>query len=140
MLNYKFMAFSSTYQNHWHEALLYKLQNNEKYGNLLYLNKFFLHNILQNVVLNGQSSIWKSITAGVPQNSVLCPLFFLVYVNNLPQELMFDVKVFADGNLLFSDVNCVSTSSSTLNNNLMVIQGWANNQKISFNHDKNKRA
>ena len=63
---------------------------------------------------------------------MLCPLFFFVYVNDLPQELKSDVKHFADNTLLFSDVNCVSTCPLTFNNGLMVMQGWANKCNKSY--------
>ena len=60
----------------WHEGLLYKLKNNEINGNALKLIKSFLHNRCLRVVLNGQSSSLRSIKAGLPQGSVLGPLFF----------------------------------------------------------------
>ena len=51
----------------------------------------------QRVVLNGQCSTWKELLAGVPQGSLLGPLFFLVYINDLPVGLQSNVKIFADG-------------------------------------------
>ena len=60
----------------WHEGLLYKLKNNKINGNALKLIKSFLHNRCLRVVLNGQSSSLRSIKAGLPQGSVLGPLFF----------------------------------------------------------------
>ena len=61
-------------------------------GNLL----IFLHSSYQRVVLNGQSSKWQNLNTGVPQGSVLGPLFFLIYRNDLPKGLHFAVKLFAD--------------------------------------------
>ena len=64
----------------------------------------FLSDRKQRVLLNGKSSQWASISAGVPQGSVLGPLFFLVYINDLVENVDSDVKMFADDTSLFSVV------------------------------------
>ena len=97
-----------------------------------------LYNRYQRVVLNGQSSKWQNVNTGVPQGSVLGPLFFLIYINNLPQGLHSDVKLFADDTSLFSVIHDVDGSSATQNNDLVKIQEWAYNWKMSFNPDRNK--
>ena len=83
---------------------------------------------------------WLSIRAGVPQGSVLEPLLFLIYINDLPEGLNSEVKLFADDTSLFSIVNCVNTSASTLNSDLLKIQDWAYQWKMSFNPDLTKQA
>ena len=117
-----FLDLSKVFDKVWHEGLLYKLKNNGINGNALQLAESFLHDRRQTVVLNGQSSSWLSIRAGVPQGSVLGPLLFLIYINDLPQGLNSEVKLFADDTSLFSIVNCVNTSASTLNSDLLKIQ------------------
>lgn len=82
-----FLDLSKALDRVWYNDLLYKLQNNGIYDNLLSLIKSFLHNRHQRVVLNVQSLIWKHMTAGVPQGSVLGSCFFLVFINYLPQAL-----------------------------------------------------
>ena len=124
----------------WHKGLIHKLKNNGIDGNLLSLTESFLHDSYQRVVLNGQSSKWQNADAGVPQGSVLGPLFFLIYINGLPQGLHSDVKLFADETSLFSVIHDVDASSATLNNDIVKIQKWAYNWKISFNTDRNKQA
>ena len=66
--------------------------------------------------------------------------FFLIYINNLPEGLNSEVKLFADDTSLFSIANCVSTSASTLNSNLLKIQDWTYQWKMSFNPDLTKQA
>ena len=97
-----FVNLSKAFDRVWHDDLLYKLNSNGMDGNLFKLNKSFLNNRFQRVVLNSRSSVWKSVTTGVPQGSVLSPLFFLIYINDLPLGLTTNVKLFADGTSLFS--------------------------------------
>ena len=66
--------------------------------------------------------------------------FFLIYINNLPEGLNSEVKLFADDTSLFSIANCVNTSASTLNCNLLKIQDWTYQWKMSFNPDLTKQA
>ena len=68
-----------------------------------------------------------NVNAGVPQGSVLGTLFFLIYINDFPQGLYSDVKLFADNTSLFSVIHDVDASSATLNNDLLKIQEWAYN-------------
>ena len=119
---------------------LYKLKSNNGIdSNLFQLIKSFLNSRCQRVVLNGQPSVWKSVTAGVPQGSVLGPLFLLICINDLPLGLTTTVKLFADDTSLFSVVNNASVSASRLNNDLVKIQDWAFNWKMSFNPDPTKQ-
>ena len=109
-------------------------------GNLLKLIKSFLSNRFQRVLLNGQTSDWASIRAGVPQGSILGPLFFLVYINDLSNNLSSSVKLFADDTSIFSTVHDVNVSSNQLNDDLRKVSVWAYNWKMSFNPDPSKQA
>ena len=122
------------------EGLLYKLKNNWINGNALQLLESFLHNRYQRAVLNGKSSSWLSVRAGVPQGSVLGPMIFLIYINDLPEGLNSEVKVFADDTSLFSIANCVNISASTLNSDLLKMKDWGYQWKMSFNPDRTKQA
>ena len=85
----------------WHEGLLFKLECIGISGNLLSLLKSFLSSRFQRVVLNGQCSNWLSVQAGVLQGSILGPLLFLIYINDLSGNLQSTVKLFADDTSLF---------------------------------------
>ena len=124
----------------WHDGLIYKIKCIGITGNSLKLIESFLSNRFQRVVLNGQSSSWTSVYVGVPQGSILGPLFFLIYINDLSKDISSTVKLFADDTSIFSVVDDVNVSVMQLNNDLLKISKWAYQWKMSFNSDVSKQA
>ena len=124
----------------WHEGILLKLKNYGVKGRLLNILNNYLHNRKQRVVINGIESNWKEITADVSQGSVLWPLLFLVYINDLYDGTNSIVRLFADDTSLFSRVLDINHSRSVLDHYLSVINDWANQRKMLFNPDVNKQA
>ena len=100
----------------------------------------FLSNRFQQVVLNGRSSSWTPVCAGVPEGSILGPLFFLIYKNDLSKDISSAVKLFADDTSIFSVVDDVNVSVVQLNNDLLKISKWVYQWKMSFNPDVSKQA
>ena len=80
----------------WHDGLIFKLEQNGISGDLLRFFQNYLSNRKQLVVLNGSYSDYSSIESGVPRDSVLVPLLFLAYINDLERNIKFNVKLFAD--------------------------------------------
>ena len=122
----------------WHEGLIFKLKQNGISGNLLNLLYDFLRNRKQRVLLNGQISDWSDVNAGVPQGFILGPLF-LIYINDLPEGLSSNGKLFVDDMSLFSVIHDSSTSALELNSNLTKINRWTFQWKMSFNPDPKKQ-
>ena len=71
---------------------------------ILKLLQSFLSNRYQRVTINGQTSDWLPMLAGVPQGSILGMLLFLLYINNLPDSLESLLKLFTDDTSLFSKI------------------------------------
>ena len=76
------------------------------------------NNRQQRVVLNGKSSIWSPITAGVPQGSVLGPRLFLIYINDLVDNISSEAKPFANDTSLFTIVYDVDIAADKLNRDI----------------------
>ena len=91
-------------------------------------------------MLNGQSSICLPIIAGVLQGSILGPLFFLIYINDLCKNLPSITKLFADDTSILSVVDGVDSPAKQLNNNLNKISEWAFQWKMVFSLDLCKQA
>ena len=119
-----FLDISKSFDKVWHKGLIYKLKQNGISGKLLNLITDFLSNRKQWVVLNGRYSSWTNIEAGVPQVWILGPLFFLIYINDLSDNLI------TDPNAKVND----------LNNGLEKINDWAYQWKMNFNPDPFKQA
>ena len=80
-------------------------------------------------MLNGKNSFWTNVHAGVPQGIILGPLLFLIYVNDLSDNLTSNVKLFADDTSLFSVVHGVNTSAQELNGDLKKLMIGLSNGK-----------
>ena len=131
-----FLDISKAFDRLWHKGLLYKLKCMGIDGNFLKLVKSFLSNRYQRAVLNGQADV----KAGVPQRSILCPLFFLIYINDLSENLKSTVKLFADDTSIVHVVKNSNTLAEILNDDLTRISEWAYKWKMSFNLDPLKQA
>ena len=122
----------------WHEGLLYKLETYGVKEEVLNLHNY-PHERYQRVVRNGQTSSWELRKSAVPQGSV-GPLMFLIYINDLPENIQSTCKIFADDTSLFSHVSDKPTSQSELNKDLQAISNWISQWKMQFNPHPNKQA
>ena len=81
-----------------------------------------------------------NVHAGIPQRSILGPLLFLIYINDLANDLSSNVKLFADDTSLFSEIHDASAFARELDDDLKKINKWAFQWKMSFNPDLSKQA
>ena len=135
-----FLDIAKAFDKNWHDGLTFKLQENGISSNLLKVLEHFLTNRKERVVLNGQSSSWTNVKAGVSQGSILGPLLFLIYINDLANGLSSNTKLFTDDTSLFSIIHDSVITTLELNSDLSRIKQWAFQWEMSFNPDPNKQA
>jgi hypothetical protein len=128
-----FIDFSRAFDTVCHKKLLYKLACYGVRGQLLNIIESFLYNRSQRVILNGQISETVCVSSGVPQGSVLGPLLFLIYINDLssifpPSTIS---KCFADDAKLYTEIN---TDMDILNfqHSLNLLARWAKSWQLSI--------
>ena len=92
------------------------------------------------MVLNDETSEWRRVLAGVPQDSILGPLLLLIFINDIPAKLGCNMKIFADDTSLFSLVRDPNESLTKLGRDLGRVARWAHQWKMSFNPDPSKKA
>ena len=105
-----FLDVPKAFDKVWHEGLLFKLNQMGITGNALKWIESYLSDRFQLVVVNGCSSQWLYTNSGVPQGSILGPLFFLVYINDLVPHLECDVHFFAGDT---SSLDCFDESAES---------------------------
>ena len=99
----------------------------------------YLSNGFQRVVLNGLTSSWSPILAGVLQGSILGPIRFLICVNDIPGVLKSNAKLFADDASIFSIAKNKIDSANNLTHDLLISK-WAFKWKMPFHPDPTKPA
>ena len=135
-----FLDISKAFDKVWHEGLLHKLKENGITGSVYHLLEDYLSNRKQRVVLNGIESEWEDVLSGVPQGSVLGPLLFLIYINDLTDGIFSRIRLFADDSSLFARVTDINATHDQLLKDLDLITNWAHQWKMKFNPDISKQA
>ena len=98
------MDFAKAFDKVSHKKLISKLRG---YGINSSINQWiesFLHQRQRRAVCEGEISLWVSVTSGVPQGSLIGPILFLVFINDLPAKLQSKVRLFADNTILYMAV------------------------------------
>ena len=120
-----------------HEILLNKLEHYGIRGNILKWFQSYLSNRKQYVSVNGHSSDLLDITCGVPQGSVLGPLLFLLYINDLPNiSKVLNFYLFADDTNIYYESETLHELENTINKELNKLYLWLNVNRLSLNIDK----
>ena len=131
-----FFDISKAFDKVWHRGLLHKLNSIGIRGNLLTWFNDYLSNRKQAVVLNGSRSEFLHVRAGVPQGSVLGPILFLIYINDITSEVTSTIKLFADDTSIYRSLVHDQLRFILLNSDLIKISQWAVKWKVAFNPDK----
>ena len=120
-----FCDISKAFDRVWHEGLIYKLKAAGVSGDVLRWFQSYLSGRRQRVVLPGSFSEWVYIKAGVPQGSILGPLLFLLYINDIVKNIGSNIRLFADDTSLFIIVDNPTTAALCLNSDLEKLSRWA---------------
>ena len=131
-----FCDISKAFDRVWQRGLIHKLRDIGCSDAIIKWFSSYLSNRRQRVVLNGQTSEWTFVKAGVPQGSILGPLLFFIYINDIVNELRASVRLFADDTSLYIVVENPNTAAVTLNNDLNFITNWATDWLVDFNAAK----
>ena len=131
-----FFDISKAFDKVWHRGLLHKLYAIGIRGQVLEWFRNYLSDRQQAVVILGSKSDYLTVTAGVPQGSVLGPLLFLIYINDIVVDIESIIKLFADDTSMYLCLENHQLRAEILNSDLVKIMTWANNWKVNFNQSK----
>ena len=127
-----FLDFAKAFDKVDHSCLIHKLQNYGIRGNLLSWLENFLTQRTQCVIIDGYCSSTTNVTSGVPQGSVLAPLLFLCFINDLPEGIKSRIKLYADDVLLYSTITSPDDCHQ-LQADLSTLERWAKMWNMIFN-------
>ena len=132
-----YLDFQKAFDKVPHKRLLLKLKSHGIQGSILNWVENWLNNRKQRVVINGKASEWTNVTSGVPQGSVLGPVLFLVYINDIDEGVTGIISKFADDTKI---ANTVASNNQVkeMQNNLDKLSEWGQTWQMSFNADKCK--
>ena len=105
-------------------------------GTLISLLEHYLTDRSQRLVLNGKTSPNQSISAGVPQGSILGFLLFLIYVNDVKYNILSSITLIADDTALIKEIDNPVNDFCELNNDLETLNAWSKQWLITFNAEK----
>ena len=131
-----------TFDRVWHAGLLHKLKSYRISGQIFGLISSFLSNRGLRVVLDGKCSQEYPVNAGVPQGSILSPTLLLLYINDLPDDVISNIAISADGTTLYSKCDLASDLwqqlelASELESDLRDTVDWGRKWLVDFNDGK----
>ena len=135
------LNISKALEGVWHADLLHKFKSYRISKQVFGLISSFLSNGWLQVVLDGESSQEYTVNAGVTQGSILSPTLFLLYINDLPDDVIYDIAIYADDTTLYSKCDQASDLwqqlelASELESDLQDTVDWGRN-RLDFNAGK----
>ena len=136
------LDISKAFDRVWHAGLLHKLKSYGISGQIFSLISSFLSNRRLRVVLDGKSPQEYPFNTGVPQGSILGPTLFLLYINDLPDDVICDIAIYADDTTLYSKCDRASDMwqqlelASELESDLQDTVDWGKKWLVDFNAGK----
>ena len=132
-----YLDFKKAFDSVPHMRLLSKLNSYGFRDPLLGWLKSFLIGRRQRVCVHDTVSLWHNVTSGIPQGSVLGPVLFLLYINDLPDNVTSNVYMFADDTKIYRPMTS-HEDTTILQNDLDCLQSWLAKWLLNFNLHKCK--
>lgn len=132
------MDFQKAFDTVPHRRLITKLQSYSISAEIVNWVSSFLSDRVQQVVVNGEESSWRNVTSGIPQGSVLGPLLFVIFINDLPDLIESELYLFADDTKVFSTNRSIADVEQ-LQRDLDTLEDWSNTWLLRFHPDKCKK-
>ena len=132
-----YLDFTKAFDKVPHNRLMSKLNSIGINTETLNWIKAFLSDRVQQICVNGSNSTWKPVTSGIPQGSVLGPILFVLYINDLPSNILSDVYMFADDTKIFNIIKSPE-DQETLQNDLDTLSMWSDKWLLKFHPEKCK--
>ena len=132
-----YLDFQKAFDKVPHRKLLNKVESHGISGHIHHWISDWLCDRKQRVVLNGKFSDWRNVSSGVPQGSVLGPILFLIYINDLDEDVKCKISKFADYTKIANRVISLSQQQE-LQKDLNTLGEWAVDSQMFFNIDKCK--
>ena len=132
-----YLDFMKAFDKVPHKRLIEKIKS---YGIGQHITNWiqdFLHGRKHRVCVNGKFSSWAPVTSGIPQGSVLGPLLFVLYINDLPKDIISDIYLFADDTKIFTQVTNMEDAAK-LQDDLTKLQEWSDRWLLKFHPGKCK--
>ncbi len=129
------LDFSKAFDRVPHHRLLLKLHHYGIRGSLLTWFDNFLTKRSQRVVVDGEASEWTDVLSGVPQGTVLGPLLFLTFINDISESISSSIRLFADDCLMYRPINTLEDCKA-LQEDLDKLHNWTTKWQMKFNSDK----
>ena len=130
-----YLDFQKAFDTVPHRRLIKKLEAYGIQGNIMEWIRAFLSNRKQTVLVNGEESFQADVLSGIPQGSVLGPLLFLVYINDLPDKIKSESLLFADDTKIFREIRC-KEDAIELQSDVDSLDTWSKKWLLNFNLTK----
>ena len=129
------MDFMKAFDTVPHKRLIAKIKSYGICGEIIRWIEEYLKNRKQCVNVNGYKSQWRDVLSGIPQGSVLGALLFVIYINDLPENIKSYIFLFADDAKFFKEVSC-KEDAQEMQVDLNTLDDWSNTWLLKFHPDK----